>query len=30
MSPCHTRRRGRIYRYYVTREAIADGYRTWR
>jgi hypothetical protein len=22
----HTRRRGRIYRYYVTREAIADGY----
>jgi site-specific DNA recombinase len=28
MSPCHTRRRGRIYRYYVTREAIADGYDT--
>ena len=26
MSPRHTRRRGRIYRYYVTREAIADGY----
>jgi hypothetical protein len=26
MSPSHTRRRGRIYRYYVTREAIADGY----
>ena len=24
MSPSHTRRRGRIYRYYVTREAIAD------
>ena len=24
----HTRRRGRIYRYYVTREAIADGYDT--
>jgi site-specific DNA recombinase len=23
-----TRRRGRIYRYYVTREAIADGYDT--
>jgi hypothetical protein len=28
MSPSHTRRRGRIYRYYVTREAIADGYET--
>jgi hypothetical protein len=28
MSPTHTRRRGRIYRYYVTREAIADGYDT--
>jgi site-specific DNA recombinase len=28
MSPCHTRRHGRIYRYYVTREAIADGYDT--
>jgi site-specific DNA recombinase len=28
MSPSHTRRRGRIYRYYVTREAIADGYNT--
>ena len=26
MSPSHTRRHGRIYRYYVTREAIADGY----
>jgi hypothetical protein len=26
MSPSHTRRRGRIYRYYVTREAISDGY----
>ena len=26
MSPSHTRRRGRIYRYYVTPEAIADGY----
>jgi site-specific DNA recombinase len=26
MSPSHIRRRGRIYRYYVTREAIADGY----
>jgi hypothetical protein len=26
MSPSDTRRRGRIYRYYVTREAIADGY----
>ena len=26
MSPSHTRRRGRIYRYYVTREAIVDGY----
>jgi site-specific DNA recombinase len=28
MSPSHTRRRGRFYRYYVTREAIADGYDT--
>jgi site-specific DNA recombinase len=28
MSPSHTRRRGRIYRYYVAREAIADGYGT--
>jgi site-specific DNA recombinase len=28
MSPSHTRQRGRIYRYYVTREAIADGYET--
>jgi site-specific DNA recombinase len=26
MSPSHTRRRGRSYRYYVTREAIAYGY----
>ena len=26
MSPSHTRRRGRIYRYCVAREAIADGY----
>jgi site-specific DNA recombinase len=26
MSPSHSRRRGRLYRYYVTREAIADGY----
>src|SRR5690606_38683428 len=26
MWPSHTRRRGRVYRYYVTREAIADGY----
>jgi len=26
MSPSNTRRRGRIYRYYVAREAIADGY----
>jgi site-specific DNA recombinase len=26
MSPSHTRRRGRIYRYYVSREAIVDGY----
>jgi hypothetical protein len=26
MSPSHTRRCGRIYCYYVTREAIADGY----
>jgi site-specific DNA recombinase len=26
MSPTHMRRRGRIYRYYVTREALADGY----
>ena len=24
MSPSHTRRRGRIYRYYVAREAIGD------
>ena len=28
MSPSHTCRRGRVYRYYVTREAIADGYDT--
>ena len=28
MSPSHTRRHGRIYRHYVTREAIADGYDT--
>jgi site-specific DNA recombinase len=28
MSRSHTRRRGRIYRYYVAREAIADGYDT--
>jgi hypothetical protein len=28
MSPSHTRRRGRIYRYYVAREAIANGYET--
>ena len=28
MSPSHTRRRGRIYRYYVTREAIMAGYET--
>jgi site-specific DNA recombinase len=26
MSPGLTRRRGRVYRYYVTREAIGDGY----
>jgi site-specific DNA recombinase len=26
MSPSHTRRCGRIYRYYVTREAITEGY----
>src|ERR687897_725381 len=26
MSPSHTRRRGRIYRHYVTREAIEEGY----
>jgi hypothetical protein len=40
MSPSHTKRRGRVHRYYVAREAIADGYdscsvkacrrRTWR
>jgi site-specific DNA recombinase len=28
MSPSHTRRRDRIYHYYVTREAIAEGYDT--
>ena len=26
MSPSHTKRRGRVHRYYVTREAIAEGY----
>ena len=26
MSPSHTKRRGRIHRYYVTREAITEGY----
>jgi site-specific DNA recombinase len=26
MSPSHTHRRDRIYRYYVTRETIPDGY----
>ena len=26
MSPSHTRRRGKLHRYYVTREAIAEGY----
>jgi site-specific DNA recombinase len=26
MLPSHTRQRGRIYHYSVTREAIADGY----
>jgi hypothetical protein len=26
MSPSHTRKRGRMYRYYVAREAIAEGY----
>ena len=26
MSPSHTTRRGRVHRYYVTREAIAEGY----
>ena len=26
MSPSHTRRRGKVYRYYVAREAIAEGY----
>jgi site-specific DNA recombinase len=28
MSPSHTQRRGRVYRYYVTREAISEGYET--
>jgi hypothetical protein len=28
MSPSHSRRCGRIYSYYVSREAIADGYDT--
>ena len=28
MSPSHTHRRGRTYRYYVTREAICEGYET--
>ena len=28
MSPSHTTRRGRVHRYYVTREAIAEGYDT--
>jgi hypothetical protein len=28
MSPSHTRRRGKLYRFYVTREAIAEGYGT--
>jgi site-specific DNA recombinase len=28
ISPSHTRRPGRIYRYYVTCEAMADGYDT--
>ena len=28
MSPSHTHRRGRTYRYYVTREAISEGYET--
>ena len=26
MSPSHTKRRGRVHRYYVTREAITEGY----
>jgi hypothetical protein len=26
MSPSHTKRRGRVHRYYVAREAVADGY----
>jgi site-specific DNA recombinase len=29
MSPSHTHRRRRIYRYYVAREAIAEGYASW-
>ena len=28
MTPSHTQRHGRIYRYYVAREVIADGYAT--
>jgi DNA invertase Pin-like site-specific DNA recombinase len=28
MSPSHTHRRGRTYRYYVTREAVSEGYGT--
>ena len=30
MSPSHTRQRGRIYRYYMAREAIAGGLRDLR
>jgi site-specific DNA recombinase len=28
MSPSHARRRGRVHRYYVTREAITEGYQS--
>ncbi len=28
MSPTHTRKNGRLYRYYVTREALTEGYDT--
>ncbi len=28
MSPSHTRKQGRLYRYYVTREAVTEGYDT--
>ena len=28
MSPTHTRKNGRLYRYYVTREALSEGYDT--